>query len=500
MFAHPARRTRLFFTHLAFDSDGNHYMASAVHHANENGSNQTRDDVAALEPCALRTYTPTQAVLARSAGIYHWTPEGRRLYDFTSGVLVANLGHNPVSWMRRFASSMGWSDQWADEKTGSSVAAKYFSALPMTAYNAVTPVETEACRRLIELLRSRPGGNRLEQVLWAASGSEAIQKALWAALASDPSRDVILATRFGFHGKKGLAGAVTGCETDHDRDPRVRFISFPMAECADVSQRGKPFDPTPYRKELDALPREFGRRLGVLITEPYLGGGGSYHPPTEYLRLLQAFCRENGLIFILDEVQSNFGRTGALFAYETYGLEPDIVVLGKGLGNGVPVAAAVGQADVFASLGYGEGSDTWSANALCCAAVVATLDEFAANDVLGPCRRASTIIEEGLVRLKEFPFVANVRGEKGGMVWGVEMCDHAGRAAADWANAVVLNCYRGVPGASAPGTRDGIHLLGPLAKKVIRIAPPLIMTEEEAHAAMDLMCRLVAPLREAPEP
>src|SRR5205823_7425165 len=88
----------------------------------------------------------------------------------------------------------------------------FFSALPLTAYNAVTEVEVEATRRLVEVLRGRPGGSRLEQVMWAASGSEAIQKALWAALARDRSREMIVATRHGFHGKKGLAGAVTGSE------------------------------------------------------------------------------------------------------------------------------------------------------------------------------------------------------------------------------------------------------------------------------------------------
>jgi acetylornithine/succinyldiaminopimelate/putrescine aminotransferase len=191
-----------------------------------------------------------------------------------------------------------------------------------------------------------------------------------------------------------------------------------------------------------------------------------------------------------------------MFAFETYGLEPDIVVLGKGLGNGVPVAAAVGRADLFACLDYGEGSDTWSANPLCCAAVLATLDEFAARDVLGQCRQASAIIEDGLVRLKELPFVARVRGERGGMVWGVEMRDHAGRSSADWANSAVLACYRGEPvptptlphagGEGKEGT--GIHLLGPLAKKVLRIAPPLIITSQEAKAALELMHRLLAPL------
>lgn len=468
-------------------------MTSPLHHPQEVTSNNARDLVARFEPRALRTYTPSQAVLARSAGIYHWTPEGRRLYDFTSGVLVANLGHNPGPWMQRFTEYMGWK---AAMGPGKAAPEGYFAALPLTAYNAVTEVETEASRRLADVLQKRPGGKRLEQVLWAASGSEAIQKALWASLARDRTRDMIIATRYGFHGKKGIANAVTGSETDRERDPRVRFISFPMSECADVSQRGRPFDPAPYRRELEALKHQFGPRLTALITEPYLGGGGSYHPPKEYLQLLQAFCRANDLIFILDEVQSNFGRTGDLFAYETYGLEPDIVVLGKGLGNGVPVAAAVGQADLFAALDYGEGSDTWSANPLCCAAVLATLDEFAARDVIAPCRESSAIIEEGLVRLKGMPFIANVRGEKGGMVWGVEFRDHAGRSAADWANAAVLACYRGDPGARG----DGIHLLGPLSKKVVRIAPPLVITRQEAGEAMALMTRLLLPLRDGNSP
>jgi 4-aminobutyrate aminotransferase-like enzyme len=463
-------------------------MTDPLHHPRETASNAERDLVARFEPKSLRTYTPSQAVLAHSAGVYHWTPEGRRLFDFSSGVLVANLGHNPRRWMLRFVGYMGWaSSPWENAEPDNGQPADYFEAVALTAYNAVTGGEVQASRCLVELLQGRPGGRRLAQVMWAASGSEAIQKALWAAMARDRSRDLILATRFGFHGKKGLAGAVTGSETDHERDPRVRFISFPMRECVDVTLRDAPFDATPYDQELDALWQQHGARLGTLITEPYLGGGGSFHPPKAYLQTLQQFCREHDIVFILDEVQSNFGRTGELFAFETYGLEPDVVVLGKGLGNGVPVAAAVGPAELFGSLEYGEGSDTWSANPLCCAAVLATLDGFAAHDILGACRRSSAVIEAGLLRLKELPFIAHVRGEKGGMVWGVETRDHAGGTAAEWANAAVLACYRG------DGT-TGIHLLGPLARKVLRIAPPLVITETEAREALDLMYRLLAAL------
>lgn len=464
-----------------------------IHHPAENASNAARDTITRVEPRSLRTFTPTQAVLARSAGVYHWTPEGRRLYDFTSGVLVSNLGHNPARWMKKFAGYMNWPAGGFEPARSGDAPAGYLSGVAMTAYNAVTPVEADASRRLLEVLRKSPGGGRMEQVMWAASGSEAIQKALWAAQARDRTRPMILATRFGFHGKKGLAGAVTGSETDADRDPRVRFFSFPTAECRDVSTRDAAFDPAPYQKELDTLLHQFGRKIGTLITEPYLGGGGSYHPPKAYLQLLECFCRANDVVFILDEVQANFGRTGSLFAFETYGIEPDIVVLGKGLGNGVPVAAATGRADLFGALDYGEGSDTWSANPLCCAAVLATLDEFQARDVIAEMKPSSRIIEEGLVALKELPYVSAVRGEKGGMVWGIEMKDHAGRTAADWANTFVLAGYQG-DGAGG----DGVHLLGPLSKKVVRVAPPLVITPDEAKDAMALLARSARRLLTSP--
>src|SRR5262249_38308145 len=150
----------------------------------------------------------------------------------------------PTRWMRNFTRYMGWPE------SPSSAEAGYFPALPMTAYNAVTPVEVDASRRLLRVLRKNSGGSRLEQVLWAASGSEAIQKALWSAMARDRTRPMILATRFGFHGKKGLANAVTGSEIDSERDPRVRFVSFPMTECRDVSLREAAFNSAQYQREL----------------------------------------------------------------------------------------------------------------------------------------------------------------------------------------------------------------------------------------------------------
>lgn len=456
-----------------------HPPPAAIEHPGEPLANDFRQRLARVEPHALRTFTPSLAVIDRSAGCYHWTPDGRMLADFTSGVLVMNLGYNPTRWWRRVWEYLGLESHPTQ--------GEFFQAAPLNAYNAITPVETRATERLIASLQAAPGGRRLEQVLWAASGSEAIQKSLWAALDRHRGDDpVILATRYGFHGKKGLAGAVTGSERDSDRDGRVRFISFPQAECESVQRRQQPLDLAPFRAELQSLGKEFGGRLCCLITEPYLGGGGSYHPQPEYLQLLQTFCRDHDLLFILDEVQANFGRTGAMYAFSHYGLEPDVVVLGKGLGNGVPVSATVGPADLFAHMHYGEASDTWSANPLASAAVLATLDEFESTDILAHAARLADTLERGLLRLTELPAVAKVRGE--GVVWGIE-CAAVGRHSADEvARAVVEACYR--------GDADGlaIHLLGPLAGKVLRVSPPLVMALDEARMYLDAMYRLVETL------
>ncbi|HRQ90089.1 MAG TPA: aminotransferase class III-fold pyridoxal phosphate-dependent enzyme [Bacteroidia bacterium] len=450
-----------------------------VEHNGEDTSNHLRHDLVETEPLCLRTRTSSLAVLARSAGSYHYTPEGRKLADFTSGVLVANLGHHPKRWWKRVLQYMALEDAAGDSG--------YHEAVTLTSYNAATPVEMEANRRLLASLQAAPGGKRLEQVLWAASGSEAVQKGLWASLAKRPEGDgIILATRGGFHGKKGLSGAVTGSETDKERDPRVRFISFPKEECRSLEARRESLDLAPYRAELEALKAEFGDRLCVLITEPYLGGGGSYHPQKEYMQMLADFCHENDMLFFLDEIQANFGRTGSMYAFSEYGVEPDLVTLGKGLGNGMPVDAVVGRADVFARLGYGEGSDTWSAHPLGCAAVLATLDEFEQEDVIGQGRTLSAAIEECLVKLNELPAILHVRGE--GTVWGIE-CQAVGDLSAEQvAHEIVRLAYLG------DDQGRSVHLLGPLAGKVIRVAPPLTMSVAELREYFDVLHGIVARL------
>ena len=178
-----------------------------------------------------------------------------------------------------------------------------------------------------------------------------------------------------------------------------------------------------------------------------------------------------------------------MYAYESYGIEPDFVTLGKGLGNGVPVSAAVGRADIVASLKYGEASDTWSGNPLGCAAVLATLDEFETNPILEHTRNLTAEFFTGLNRLKETGLIANVRGEREGLVFGIECAARGPLTANEVAVRIVEAAYLGLGG-------DGIHLLGALAGKVIRVSPPLTISRAEAKESLDLFYDICGKLAE----
>jgi 4-aminobutyrate aminotransferase-like enzyme len=413
-------------------------MSGLIQHEGEPKGNEVRKRLDAVSGRGLRTYTPTQIVVEKAEGVWIYTVDGHTLIDFTSGVLVENLGHAHKGFQQ--------------------LAAKYLGGLPWNAYNMMSELEAQASERLVASMSDNPNAQKL---FWAASGSEGIQKAMWAAQHRYPDRPILVATRKGFHGKKGLAGDVTG---ESSANPDVRFISFPMYE-----EKPQSF----YQAELDALAAEFPGQIALLMTEPYLGAAGSFHPPKWYHQMLQGWCREQDVPFILDEVQACHGRTGNMYAYQSYGVQPDLVVLGKGLANGEPAAAVVGRADLIDSLEYGEASDTFSGNPRACAAVCATLDVYESEGIVAHCQSVAPLMRaklEGLV--EKFPFVKAVRGE--GLVYGLEI------QTPDLANQCVLETYRGVDGI-------GVHFLGPLADKVLRVSPPLTITEAELNQAFDII-------------
>jgi 4-aminobutyrate aminotransferase-like enzyme len=411
----------------------------SIEHPGEDMANVVRKAHDKYIGRGLSTYTPTQAVIEKAKGVYLWTLDGRRLIDFASGVLVTNLGHAHKGFMK------SWKEHLGKE--------------PLSAYNMLSMTVVEASMRLVTSMKSE----RLTKCLWAASGAEGIQKAMWCALTRYPERPIMLATRKGYHGKKGLANDVTG---DTSSNPNVRWITFPTAP---------EHDETFVTAELDALHAEHPGQIALLITEPYLGAAGSYHPPVWYLPAIQRWCNAHDIPFLLDEVQSCFGRTGAMYAFQKYGVDPDMVILGKGLANGEPASAIVGRADLIDALDYGQGSDTFSATPSACAAVCATLDVFKEEKIVQHAAKMAKKMEKRLHQLKnKFPIIEDVRGE--GLVYGLEFRD------ADLANQAVLAAYEGI------GKR-GVHFLGPLAKKVLRVSPPLIITPDELDDATELITK-----------
>ena len=403
--------------------------SDSIQHDAEPKSNALRARLDAITGRGQRTKTPTQAVIDGACGVHLHTADGRDLFDMASGVLVANLGHNHAGFEARYEA--------------------YCKGLPRNSYNMLTPIEIEAAERLVKSF----GYARAEKVLWAASGSEGIQKSMWAALHYRTDRPMMIATRGGFHGKKGLAADVTG---ETSTNPNVRFISFPLHE---------PKPEAFYQAELDALAAEFPDQIALLITEPYLGARGSFHPPAWYHQMLQAWCRKHDIAFIFDEVQSCHGRTGNMYAFQSYGVEPDLVVLGKGLANGEPASAVVGRASLIDALNYGEASDTFSGTPHACAAVCAVFDVFADDKIVEHCKQVAPVMRAALESLKsKFSFIRAIRGE--GLVFGVEM-DSNERAVN-----CVLEAYHG-------SGNKGVHFLGPLSGNVLRVSPPLIITEAE---------------------
>ena len=220
-------------------------MASTpIYIENDSRSNEIRKQTIDLIPKSHKTYTPTQLVVNRAEGARLWNPEGREFIDFSSGVLVANLGHNHPYFEERYAS--------------------YISNLPRNAYNMLTEIEVTAARRLIKNLNHK----KMEKVLWSTCGSAGIIKAIWSALQYHPDRHIILSTKYGFHGKKGLAGDITG---EKSKNPNVRWIDFIMF----TDQRDVPAQPSDQDhwigQQLDALKQEYPNQISMLVTEPYLG-------------------------------------------------------------------------------------------------------------------------------------------------------------------------------------------------------------------------------------
>ncbi len=328
-------------------------------------------------------------------------------------------------------------------------------------------VRIELLERIASIV---PAG--LTRTYLATSGSEAVEVALKTAILAT-GKPFHASFRNGYHGLSLGALEVTGIE--RFRAPfagaiaeNALFLEYPRARNAADD------DPAAALEGVRASLRSRGD-IGALVVEPIQGRGGVILPPTGFLRGLREICHELGMLLVIDEIWTGFGRTGTMFACEREAVVPDLLCIGKAMGGGLPIAALVGTEAAMNAwpLSKGEAlhTSTFLGNPLACAAALATIGEIERHDLVTRAKHLGVTMVSRLGSLHRHKSVLDIRGR--GMMWGIELESAAS------AHAVVVRALS-----------LGLLLLqaGPEGN-VISITPPLVISERQLFRAIDLLDR-----------
>jgi 4-aminobutyrate aminotransferase/(S)-3-amino-2-methylpropionate transaminase len=393
-------------------------------------------------------------VVARADGAHVWDADGREYIDFAGGIGCQNLGHNPPVVVRALERQLArYSHQCAVIST----------------YD----VYQEVCERLASLW---PGKATPIKTLLLSTGAEAVENAVKVARAATGRRGVVVFDR-AFHGRTNLTMAMTA--------KAVYKRSFgPLG--TEVYRAPAPY---PYRgittaDALDGLRRLFMQdvdpiEVACVVIEPVQGEGGYIPMPREFVRPLRALCAEHGILFVDDEIQSGCGRTGTVWAIEQLEVEPDLLISGKSLGGGLPLAAVSGRAELMDAVHPGGLGGTFAGNPLSCAAAVAILDEIATAQFALQATELAAALSSALERIAATnSIVGEVRGL--GTMLALELTEPT----PDRAQRVV----------DAALERGLVILSCGLYGNVIRLLPPLTINNEDL---LDGLAILEASLEEA---
>ena len=366
---------------------------------------------------------PIGLEVSRARGAYLYTNNGNRYLDFISGIGVANIGHTHPEVVRAIQQQIK----------------KYLHVMVYGEY--IQSPQAALAKRLVEQLP-----RSLSQVYFTNSGTEANEGALLLAK-KFTGRKKIVSFQGSFHGDTHGSRSVTGREI-YRRPffpllPKVTFLPF---------------------NDISAL-RKIDTSVAAVITEPIQGEGGIIIPDDSFLPSLRKRCSETGALLIFDEVQTGFGRTGALFAMEHWGVIPDILTLAKAMGGGMPLGAFIAHPRIMKTLSSNPPLShvtTFGGHPVSCAAALASLNVILENNLAGRAREIGAILIEKLGEIsEEAGDIREVRG-KGAMI-GVVFYKPA-RAARFVKRALENQLILG-------GT---LH-----TQTVVRIAPPLILSKKE---------------------
>jgi 4-aminobutyrate aminotransferase/(S)-3-amino-2-methylpropionate transaminase len=406
----------------------------------------TDEILQARERYVPRGVSTPHLVVTRAWGARIWDADGREYLDFAGGIACQNLGHGPAGVVRAIHEQV---DRYLHQCFMVGIYEPYI----------------EVCRQLDELW---PGEAATKSLL-LNSGAEAIENAVKIARAATGRPGVVVFDR-AFHGRTNLTMAMTS--------KLVYKQGFgPLA--TDVHRAPAPY---PYRgvstedalAGLDLLFKQDvdPAEVACFVLEPVQGEGGFIPMPPEFVQALKERCDRHGILYVDDEVQAGCGRTGPMWAIEHYGVEPDLIVSGKSLGGGLPLAGVTGRAELMDSVHPGGLGGTFGGNPVCCAAALAVLDELSAP---GFRERADQIARLLRARLDEIasrqPVVGEVRGL--GSMLALELAERNGDAAKT---------------VTTSAREKGLILLScGLDGNVIRLLPPLSATDEELERGLGIL-------------
>ncbi|KIL36989.1 4-aminobutyrate aminotransferase [Cohnella kolymensis] len=340
---------------------------------------------------------------------------------------------------------------------------------------------------LAEKLAELTPGSFPKKAVLLNSGAEAVENAVKIARKFSGKAGIVSFTR-GFHGRTLMGMSLTS---------KVKPYKYKMGPFAPATYKA-PF-PYSYMRPESMSEEEYGQfcvrqfedfllteaapeELAAVIMEPVQGEGGFNVPPKSFVKGIYDICKQNGILFIADEIQTGFGRTGTMFASKYFGIEPDLITISKSLAAGLPISAVVGRADIMDAPNPGELGGTYGGNPLGCVAALAVIKQMEKDDLSGRSEVIGERIRSRCTSLQaQYPAIGDVRGL--GAMCAVEFVEpDTGKPAKTLVAGIVRACYeKGVIILTA-----GVHA------NIIRFLTPLVITDDELQEGLDIIAEAIA--------
>ena len=385
------------------------------------------DSIERADRYMFKTYKRYPIVLTRGKGCRVWDENGKEYLDFVGGIAVCALGH---------------------------AATIVTETLKEQSEKLVHVSNLFYTKPQIELAQFLVEHSFADRVFFCNSGAEANEAAIklarrYANKKFSGKRNIIISMEGSFHGRTMATLSATGQKKIQDGfDPFLQGFRF------------VPFN------DISALDKAMDESVCAVLLEPIQGEGGVICPNEDYLKEVRRICDKWDAVMILDEVQVGCGRTGKLFAYEHYGIEPDIMTLAKAMANGLPIGAMLATEKFSDSFGPGTHASTFGGTPLVTAVSLKVLKSIVEDGILENCVQMGEYFKAGLEELKRrFAFIKDVRGK--GLILGMEL-DLAG-------DQIVMRCM------------EKGFLINCIQEKVLRFLPPLIVSKMEIDMLLDCL-------------